>query len=153
MSLSCCKPPAIQLVGGESGARVSRSMRGSVSRWYPGQASPGKKIKGGSGGGVVGGLPLYTLTKKILCAWALGCKQSVQRFPAGANGYCRPRASSRARSRPASPSWSRRSPRTTSPGLFKWKNYDSTGGRGHSRPACLPTIFSYCFSQDLLKIS
>ena len=31
-------------------------------------------------------------------------------------------------------------------------NYNSTEGRSHFRPACLPTIFSYRFSQNLLKI-
>ena len=37
------------------------------------------------------------------------------------------------------------------PGLFQWTNYDSTGGRGHFRPACLPTIFSTVFRRILSK--
>ena len=41
----------------------------------------------------------------------------------------------------------------SSPGLFKWTNHDSTEGRDHFRLACLPTLSSYRFSQNLIKIS
>ena len=37
------------------------------------------------------------------------------------------------------------------PGLFKCTNDGSTGVRGHFRPACLPDIFSYRFSQDFFE--